>query len=371
MSPALPAMVLAMLLALSFAVCGRAAAASAAPAELIVAVAVPAAGQDADKGAEIKATVERAVARLDTGGGIAGGPVRLVVEDDGCSATGGAAAATRIVALHPALVLGHPCAAAAVAAAKVYGAAGVLFIATATRHPALTQRRAGKTIFRLDARDDRQGAFAARYLVAAYPGQRIALISDRTGYARRIVADARATLVAATGPEPVLLTLVAGEKDYGRLVADIARSGAGAVLFAGFPMEAAIVLRQMRAAGLDAAFVASDAVATREFVDMADKTAGDVHFIQPAEAIASGSHDAVSPSNSLASSPLAMRTQRAVDAWVQAARSAAGTTAATVAAALQAAPAPQGNGPLFDAQGDAPWLAGFRVVGAADIGPTP
>ena len=64
----------------------------------------------------------------------------------------------------PAFVVGHPCSGSAVAAASLYGAAGIVFIAPGVRHPALTAKRAGMTVFRLAGRDDRQGDAAAHWL---------------------------------------------------------------------------------------------------------------------------------------------------------------------------------------------------------------
>lgn len=338
-------------------------AAQRAAADVIVAVVAPAAGQGADKGAAIRTAAEQAVAALNAAGGVAGETVRLVTDDDSCTGPGGTEAARRIAALQPALVLGHPCASAAVAAAKIYGPAKIVFVATATRHPALTQRRAGPTVFRLDGRDDRQGAFAAAILRRLYEADAVVLVSDRTTYARRIVTDARAGLVAAGGREPHVLTIVAGDKDYGRLVAEIGRSGAKAVLFAGFPLEAAMVLRQMRAAGIRADLIGTDATATREFVEAAGEAGRTARFIVPADPpLGTDGAEATVPAG--AATAVAARTQAAIAAWAEAARRANAVAGQPLAAALQA-----GTGVVsFDAAGDAA-LPGFRLISPDDIAP--
>ena len=259
-------------------------AAAPAAAEVLVALAVPASGRGAERGAAMRSGAERAIAALNAAGGIGGETVRLAIEDDGCAAPSAADAARRIVARAPALVLGHPCAGAAISAARIYGPSRALYIASATRHPGLTTPRPGPTIFRLDGRDDRQGTFAAEALQRLAGGGRVALVSDRTAYARRIVTEARTALLAAGVREPAMLTLVAGEKTYDALIGELVRSGATALLFAGFPLEGAIVLRQMRAAGFGAAFVGTDAVATREFVLAAGEAGAGALFIVPQEA---------------------------------------------------------------------------------------
>lgn len=354
-----------------------AAGADAAAAEALVAVVGPADGADAARTRVIRAAAERGIARL--AGSVGGEPVRIVADDDGCTAAGGEAAARRVAALRPALVLGHPCAASAIAAAKVYAQADILFIATATRHPALTQRRAGPTIFRLDGRDDRQGRFAGQEIARLYPGERVALLSDRTIYARRIVAEAQAALRAAGAPEPVLLPLVAGEKDYARLVAAVAASGARVVLFAGFAIEAGIVLRQLRAANSTARFIGSDATATAEFPEVAGDAGRGARCVVRAEAdpgaalsVAADARagDAHAPTADSAGEALARRTEVGVAAWAAAVARAGTLAGRPVAAALQAGGESGAQGAIsFEAGGDAR-LESFRLIDVDRIAAT-
>ena len=55
-------------------------------------------------------------------------------------------------------------------------AGGHAILAPATRHPALTEPRAGPTIFRLAGRDDRQGASAGTYLARKFAGKPVAVV---------------------------------------------------------------------------------------------------------------------------------------------------------------------------------------------------
>lgn len=187
----------------------------------------------------------------------------VTVKDDGCDAVKAEAVAKEIVAETFDLVLGHPCPKAALAAAKVYGAAGVAFIATETRHPDLTAKRAGPSVFRLSGRDDAQGLDGARYLAAAHGGKPVAIVHDRTLYAKTIAEQAAAALKELT-IETVTATIVAGDKEYGKLIAKI--KDAGAVFFAGFPLEAGFILKELRAAGSEAPFLATESVGTEELI---------------------------------------------------------------------------------------------------------
>ncbi|MEQ1715108.1 MAG: branched-chain amino acid ABC transporter substrate-binding protein [Hyphomicrobium sp.] len=189
-------------------------------------------------------------------------PYEVFVKDDACDAAKAEEVATAIVAEDFDLVLGHPCPKAALAATKVYAAADVTFIATETRHPDLTLKRAGPSIFRLSGRDDAQGLDAARYLADSFTGKTIAIVHDRTLFAKTIGEQAVAALKAKK-IEVIAATIVAGEKEYGKLTAKI--KDADAVFFAGFPLEAGFIMKSLRAAGSKATLLATDSVATAEF----------------------------------------------------------------------------------------------------------
>src|SRR3954463_9448825 len=117
-------------------------------------------GVDERRGAEI--------ALIDRKSTLAGHPVRLVVEDDGCSAEGGQTAAIKLAA-NPAIVivLGPGCSGAATAAAPILWKVGMVNIGTASSAPSLTapDRKPGfdgflRTIFS----DLHQGDADARWL---------------------------------------------------------------------------------------------------------------------------------------------------------------------------------------------------------------
>lgn len=218
----------------------------------------------------IEAGVRRAIGELSTQGAE---QFALSTFDDKCDPEVAQAKAREIVAAGIELVLGHPCTRAAVAAAAIYAQAGVVFIATHTRHPALTAKGRGTSIFRLCGRDDAQGADAARILSLRAAGKPVvALVHDRTLYAKTIAEQAERGLQAAK-LQIISATIIAGHKEYTRLTAKI--KDAGAVLFAGFPMEAGFIASELDKAGSSVRLIASDAVASAElsasFPDIVDK----------------------------------------------------------------------------------------------------
>lgn len=245
-----------------------AAAPPAYASEISIAVVGPESGPNAGRTGAIWEGAQAAADTINARGGVRGGLLRLVRMDDGCSAETAEKTAEALAARRVDLVIGHPCSGAAESAAKIYAAKGVIFIATSSRHPGLTSPRPGATIFRIAGRDDRQGDAAAAFLATHFHGLKIALVHDRTRYARSLSGRVATLVENAAGKPPILATLIAGEKDFPRVLEKI--NEADAVFFAGFPLEAGMLLGQMRAAGSRAAMLFSDSVGSAEF----DKTFG-------------------------------------------------------------------------------------------------
>jgi len=330
-----------------------------AAAEIVIAVTAPLSGAHQATGEAVRKAAERAVRVLNDAGGLLGERVGLIVEDDGCDSGKAAVVAKAIADRRPAAVVGHPCSSAAVAAAPFYAAAGVVFIAPGVRHPALTAKRAGATVFRLAGRDDRQGDAAAQWLLRMAPGGRIGLIHDRTRYARAIAEDAARRLKAAGVAPLPMRKIVAGRRDYDAIVRGLKDARAEAVLFAGYPAEARVIVAGLRREGLGTHFLGSDSLATPEFADMAGADPERLRILLAHEpevdpqwrTTVAFREDGVAG----AASALAALTYAAVEAWAEGVRLANSFEPNAVSAALiRNAAKTSALGPIsFDEEGDA------------------
>ena len=252
-----------------------------------------------------------------------------------------------------ALVLGHACASAALAAADVYGKSSVLFIATVTRHPALTAKRAGPTIFRLSGRDDRQGELAGRLLARVHDGVRVAIIHDRTRYGSELATSAAAAFKRERGSEPIMATIIGGHKDYKLTIAKV--KNAAIVFFAGFPLEGGLIYAGLRDSGSTAEFIGSDSLATQEFATTFGARAKGVRVLVSSAAAASLSNMADEPGFAYADTvDDAARIGAAIEAFAAAARRASSNEAEKIAAALASGAFTTVLGPIsFSESGDA------------------
>ena len=192
-----------------------------ASAEIRIGLAAPLSGRQAAQGLAMQSALVAAVAEVNAGGGVRGEPLVLDVEDDGCARATGEGAARALAARAPLLVIGHPCSSAATVAAPIYAAAKVLFIAVGPRHTDVTQGGLTSPILRLAGRDNRQGDAAARWLLAHAPSRRVAIVQDRTAYARAIAERTASVLKDAAAELATVFPIVAGKQSYADAIARV------------------------------------------------------------------------------------------------------------------------------------------------------
>ncbi len=169
------------------------------------------------------------IAFKDHGDRIAGHPVKLSVEDDGCNAEGGQTAATKIAANpNVVLVIGPACSSAATAGAPILWKQGIMDIATATTAPALTaptRKPEYDGFVRTIYSDIYQGKSDAGYVYTQLKARKIVTIHDGSAFAQQLAAvmaqnfkDMGGTVLSVEAIQPTdvdmhpLLTRIATEK---------------------------------------------------------------------------------------------------------------------------------------------------------------
>lgn len=337
--------------------------ATAARADVVVGVAMPATGPQADLGRTMGRAVDEAVKSINAAGGVNGERLRVVTVDDHCSEAGAVAAARALTSEGARLVVGHLCEKAALAAASVYGTTGTVFIAPAARLPALTERRAGKTVFRLSGREDRQGQAAGQWLADTAKAGRVGIVQDRTAYARGLTAGALEVL-KARNITPLVFPIVASEKSYAPVAAGLFAGNVEAVFFAGYPAEAIIILEGLRKAGSKARFLGCDSLLAPDFAGTATARNDGVRLLARPDlnggSPAMPGDDGEGDGSGAGNGHVASRAALAVSLWAEAARRAGASDGTAVAPVLatQSAASRDGSSLSFDEKGDAR-LAGF------------
>ena len=95
--------------------------------------------------------------------------------DDKCDAKTADAVANQLAGKGAAMVVGHLCLSASLAASSVYVATSIIEISPATTWPDYTDKRPGPGIFRLAGRDDRQGVVAGEAIASRFADKAVAV----------------------------------------------------------------------------------------------------------------------------------------------------------------------------------------------------
>jgi branched-chain amino acid transport system substrate-binding protein len=328
-----------------------------APSDILVAVAGPMTGQYAAFGQAMRAGAELAVRDLNTASGIGERKLQLVIEDDACDRTQAKTVAERLVKQHVALVIGHHCASASIAAAPLYAAAGIIQISPGTTDPTFTDKRAGATIFRLAARDDRQGVVSGAYLARNFAGKRVAILHDRTNVGLRLAAETKKAMNASGLTEALYSGFIAGERDYTQLARDLKTYRIDAVYLGAYPSESDLICAALRAEGLAIPIIASKLLGGPPYeLPQPDGLDGIMLTSLPNPATLPGGRKLNTATPNDPNIMLQANAYAAIEIWVQAAVTAARTQGGkvTIAHALQKGSFTTILGELgFDKKGDA------------------
>jgi branched-chain amino acid transport system substrate-binding protein len=235
-----------------------------ARADIEIAMAAPMTGSDASAGEQMRDGLTQAVEDMNAAGGVLGQKLHMTIHDDACDPKQAVAVANQLASNPPAVVIGHFCSGSSIPASDVYADEGILMISPGSTNPKLTD--AGRwNVFRICGRDDQQGEVAGRDLAKLFPGKRIAIVDDRQTYSQGLADETRKALNAAGMKETLDDTVTPGESDYSALVAKLKQANIDVIYYAGYPVEAGSIVRQMKAQGLSTVMVSGDAVVSRDF----------------------------------------------------------------------------------------------------------
>jgi len=188
------------------------------------------AGPDASLGTDTKRGVEIAIE--DKGGKVLGFPIKLSVQDTGCNAEGGQAAATKL-ASDPTIVaaIGSNCSSEARPGAPILWKAGIATVSPSNTAPYLTDPKRGAEYdgyLRTAHNDKIQGAVAAEFAIKKLKVKKAATIHDGSVYAEQLqgvfaetfkklggtITAQEAVAPTDTDMRPVLTKIATGKPEF-------------------------------------------------------------------------------------------------------------------------------------------------------------
>ncbi|NCC25365.1 MAG: hypothetical protein EOM25_09245 [Deltaproteobacteria bacterium] len=283
-------------------------------------------------------------------------PVEVSLYDDNCKDTIAESVAREIVENPPAVVIGHSCSGATIAAAPIYAEHGVLEITPASTNPKVTEMGIS-TIFRMIGRDDLQGKLAAERIATRYNGRRIGVISFHGAYSRGLAAAAVEAL-KGYGISPVIhVQDVKGtQPSYIDKIEIIMAAELDVLYLVGGGTDCAVFLRQARQLGADFDVVGSDTLVSEVFLQAAGPAAEGVPFTFPPDAATlSTAAPAVEAIEALGHEPVGytLLAYAALQVWIEGVRRSQSFDAGRVAASIRQGPITTILGDVaFDAKGD-------------------
>jgi branched-chain amino acid transport system substrate-binding protein len=234
---------------------------STAYAQIKIAVAGPLTGPNAAFGAQLKNGAEQAAADIGT---ILGQKIELVFGDDVSDPKQGVSIANKFVGDGVKFVIGHFNSGVTIPASTVYAENGILMISPSATNPQVTERNLWN-VFRTCGRDDQQGAVAGKFILDHLKGKKIAVLHDKTTYGKGLADETKKAMNAGNVKEVLYEGVNTGEKDFSAVVSKIKSSGADYVYWGGLHTEGGLIVRQMRAAGVNAVMISGDGITTDEF----------------------------------------------------------------------------------------------------------
>jgi branched-chain amino acid transport system substrate-binding protein len=236
--------------------------------KLKIGMAGPLTGKDAVFGAQLKNGAEQAVDDINAAGGIDGQKIELVFGDDAADPKQGRSVANTFVGEGVKFVIGHFNSGVSEPASDVYAENGILMITPGSTNPKITDRGLWN-VFRTCGRDDQQGKVAGEYIAQHFKTKKVAIAHDKTTYGKGLADETKKTMNALGVTEVLYEGINSGERDFSALVSKIKASGADLVYWGGVHTEGGSILRQMRAAGVNAIMMGGDGIATNEFAALA------------------------------------------------------------------------------------------------------
>jgi branched-chain amino acid transport system substrate-binding protein len=155
------------------------------------------------------------------------------------------------------------------AADPIFDKAGLPIISASATNPALSEN-GWKTFHRVLGNDATQGPAAAKYIKDVLSAKKVFVIDDSSEYGKGLADIVRKDLGSLKVGDDAIQQK---QTDFSGSVTKVRASNADALFFGGYYAEAALIVKQLRAAGWTGKFVAADGVKDDGFIKAAGAAA--------------------------------------------------------------------------------------------------
>ncbi len=206
----------------------------------------------------------------EQGGLLDGRPVEILVEDDRGDPDVARRAAANLAEAGVVAAIGGYNSDATEAAMGSYADQGILHLAPSATATHLTQK-GYDTFFRLSFPDERQGVFAAEFMLETLGVSKVVFVHDGSDYSQGLAEIARRSLQEQGGEAVLFYRISPGQRDFSELCSGLKTSEAELLFFSGYYPDAALIARQLHGDFelRDMDLMGGDAVYNPEFISIA------------------------------------------------------------------------------------------------------
>ena len=263
------ALIPAMVLALLVVSCGGAR--RPTKGEVLVFVAAPLSGWQADGGQTVVGGARFAADTLNRAGGLLGYQVTIVPIDDEADsdvAVGVAEQVAEAVQRGDRVlgVIGHYNSGQSAAALEIYKDLPIIVVTPTASDPSLTQQ-GYSNFFRVNATDAAQGPYDAEFLVNDLKAERIVVVYAENDYGRGLRDEIVPALEQLGRPPVEVIAIEEAADTQAAAIPRIQAADPDVVFLAGYETEGYVLLPELREAGIEATFMASDGCFLYDFID--------------------------------------------------------------------------------------------------------
>jgi branched-chain amino acid transport system substrate-binding protein len=249
-----------------------------AQADIKIGFQAPLTGPAATDGKSAEIAGQMAADAINAAGGVLGQKIELVIYDDQAKPDQAIFTANKLIGEDGVkLVVNASYSASGRAAAPVFQQAGVVMIAAYGVHPDIT--RAGDYMFRLVHLGPPQGAATALYIGKTLGLKKISAITMDNDYGQATMDG----FLAAAGKYGLEVlnkySYSLKDRQFGSIVASVKNDNPDAVYATGYFFTAGPLVAQLRAAGVTAPIIGSQAFDSQKFIEIAGPAAEGVYII--------------------------------------------------------------------------------------------
>ena len=267
-----------LLLILTVVLSGCAAGGAPTRGEVIVYVAGPLSGFQANTGQTVAGGVRLMAEQTNRSGGLLGYKIKVIALDDEADSEVAVSVAEQI---QTAIsrgdkvlgVIGHPNSGQTDAAMAIYKNLPIIVITPTASEVGLT-KQGFRNFFRVNAANDLQAKTGAEYLVSKLGAKKVAVLYNDDAYGKDLGKLVAAELTRLGAQASLSVEVKVEQNRFAKEVGQIKTAGVDAIYYAGYEVECPYLRADLRDAGLDKlTFMASDGCFLAATIDNSDGAA--------------------------------------------------------------------------------------------------